>query len=1333
MSFAKFLKSNLRNRVRQSRKTGNEARKAAVAEILQTMELLESRRTPVIGANAFATVVNPGGDFDGVVALNGCSGSLLNSSGHILSAGHCVDSDGDTVANNNNNVRFDLQRSGNPVSINVPVPANMIVVHPNWGGNANLGNGSDLSILRLVDPSNQLATRMLVAPFGAQRYGIFAGNAAGLEFTMVGYGETGTGNTGQQTNEVQLVQIVNPNGGTFTLTFNGATTADIDQNATSSDVALALENLPGDVSANGPDFLVSNEGLPANTWLVRFQGYGGTDVGQMTGVGSGAASVQVVTQFDGGSGSGGTKRQGNNRIDTITNSGGAVANDFANSDFDNGNAANDALGGDTGVPGGDSGFDSRGDSGGPGFVSQAGEWRIATVVSFTNGPGNADINDYRDSANNRRRDNSFGEVNTNTYAPSFAAGFINPTIGGNFDVVIDMNFQVLGNDGLTEDLTLFARLEGGDIVVDLINTSTGVLSGEYFRAPAANVLSLTLRGSGDNETFRIDTGLGVPVTVDGRTGDNTIEGPDVDTTWNITGAGAGNVSSTNTTFTNIDRLNAGSAADTFNLVGVGALNMTIDGNDGSDTINGVTFICNITGLRAGNIQTAVVAFSGIEILNGGLNDDTFVLSPGNLSVIINGGGGVGLDRIVGPDDNTTWNITGAGSGTVSTSGVIFAEIEALTGGNATDRFMFAAAGSIAAGLDGGGGNPDTLNFAPQTARSVVLIGSAQDGYSGSVAGSIGGIFSRIDRIVGSLAGSDFLTGLDLEADWTRLSGTGKYVLASNNRTLTFVNFETMNGGSEIDRFQIAASTTFELTVNGNDPFVAAPPPPATGDELEVILAGTSNPQLVVLTPYQDGRFEFDGAHLDVSYTGIERLNNFDFGDAPDTYGTTLLSGGAQHRLGSDLKMGHVDPEADGQPTGSGLGDDNTGTPDDEDGVILPAAFIACLEARIDVLSSGAGFLDAWIDYNFDGSFSPAEQIAIGIPVIAGLNTFVIEVPDDAVAGFSFARFRLSSQGGTSPVGLAEDGEVEDHQVQLVQAPVGGVITLPDPAFPGGTLLLFGGTSGNDALIIERFHPNDTMRAIFNGNVLATFPAVGVITRTAVVAREGHDAIVLDDELPQALEACAGEGNDSIASSGGEDYLKGDAGNDSIHGLLGADRINGGDGNDVMWGAGGNDLIVAGAGHDVVYAGAGEDIVFGEAGDDALYGQGGNDIINGGGGNDRLFGNAGLDLLIGGSGRDFLFGDSSDDLMVGNATVHGDDVAALGRIRAEWTSANSYDIRIANLRTGAGPNLMGTRLDPALDVIADGVADDLFGGLDRDWFIADGLDNMFDRQANEQIN
>src|SRR5688572_26304608 len=61
----------------------------------------------------------------------------------------------------------------------------------------------------------------------------------------------------------------------------------------------------------------------------------------------------------------------------------------------------------------------------------------------------------------------------------------------------------------------------------------------------------------------------------------------------------------------------------------------------------------------------------------------------------------------------------------------------------------------------------------------------------------------------------------------------------------------------------------------------------------------------------------------------------DFGDAPDSYRTTLAFNGARHIATPNLRLGAaVDAEPDGQPSISATRDDANGVPDDEDGIVF---------------------------------------------------------------------------------------------------------------------------------------------------------------------------------------------------------------------------------------------------------------------------------------------------------------------------------------------------------------------------------------------------------------
>ena len=117
---------------------------------------------------------------------------------------------------------------------------------------------------------------------------------------------------------------------------------------------------------------------------------------------------------------------------------------------------------------------------------------------------------------------------------------------------------------------------------------------------------------------------------------------------------------------------------------------------------------------------------------------------------------------------------------------------------------------------------------------------------------------------------------------------------------------------------------------------------------------------------------------------------------------------------------------------------STGTPDDEDGVTFSPLRVGQSGATVAVnVQGGSGKLDAWIDFNGDGSWNGQwDRIANSVDVSPGDNTITFYVPADAISGTVDARFRLSTSGGLSTSGPAADGEVEDYQL-TISAPVAG--------------------------------------------------------------------------------------------------------------------------------------------------------------------------------------------------------------------------------------------------------------------------------------------------------
>ncbi|MFC1997304.1 GEVED domain-containing protein [Chloroflexota bacterium] len=179
----------------------------------------------------------------------------------------------------------------------------------------------------------------------------------------------------------------------------------------------------------------------------------------------------------------------------------------------------------------------------------------------------------------------------------------------------------------------------------------------------------------------------------------------------------------------------------------------------------------------------------------------------------------------------------------------------------------------------------------------------------------------------------------------------------------------------------------------------------------------------------------------------------DFGDAPDSYGTLIASNGARHKAVPGVRLGaSIDIEPDGQPNAFAFGDD-IGGQDDEDGVSYPSALVIGQTNEIIVGSSDLALLDAWIDFDGNGVFDhPSEHIfAVPEPLSTGVNILNFSIPAGASPGPTYARFRMSTTGGLLPIGVAQDGEVEDYLINLQAL---GTIIIEKQTIPDGTVKSF---------------------------------------------------------------------------------------------------------------------------------------------------------------------------------------------------------------------------------------------------------------------------------------
>lgn len=142
---------------------------------------------------------------------------------------------------------------------------------------------------------------------------------------------------------------------------------------------------------------------------------------------------------------------------------------------------------------------------------------------------------------------------------------------------------------------------------------------------------------------------------------------------------------------------------------------------------------------------------------------------------------------------------------------------------------------------------------------------------------------------------------------------------------------------------------------------------------------------------------------------------------------------------SELLLGaKKDIETDGQPTAAADGDDLNGL-DDDDGIVFTSPLIAGQQATIDVITTGTGPLAWWVDFDSSGTFDASERFEATI-LSSGTHSLTFDVPETAVAGNTYARFRFASQADdvSLPTGKASNGEVEDYAILL--SPSTNVVT-----------------------------------------------------------------------------------------------------------------------------------------------------------------------------------------------------------------------------------------------------------------------------------------------------
>ena len=589
-----------------------------------------------------------------------------------------------------------------------------------------------------------------------------------------------------------------------------------------------IENLIG----GGADYSLIAEDV-ANTWVLTAQndgtvaGVSFTDFSNLTGGSntddftlSGGSSTGTI---DGGAGIDSlTANNTANNWSILSADGGSVDSVFAFSNIENltGGTGTDAFilntGSISGIIDGGAGNDSLA----PDDVANI--WNItATDAGTVTGVG---------SFNNI--ENLNGRNNTDDFSVADGAGITGTIDGGSGTDTIDLSLQTGAvlvdlSSGRYVNLELYtgngtnSSLVGDNVpnVWNIDGSSDGVDDGTV--GAVAFIDFATITGGSDADSFSLSSGT-LSGALDGGAGTDTLIGDNTANTWTISAADAGSATGVGS-FANIENLTGNADTDDFSFGPAGSLSGVVDGSTGTDSVNysavagavtvviGAagfsnieTFIGNdsnstligantlntwtITGINDGTINSTT--FTDFNNLTGGTSDDTFELSGGSISGVIDGG--LGTDTMVGDITANTWDITGANAGTVS--GVSsFNDIENLTGNASSDDFVFAVGGSLSGAINGAAG-ADSVSYAAKPGAVSVDLSDAS--------------FNSIETFIGNNTDST-LIGINTANTWN-ITGINDGTVGVTG----FVDFTNLQGNNGNDDFILSVGGSITGGING---------------------------------------------------------------------------------------------------------------------------------------------------------------------------------------------------------------------------------------------------------------------------------------------------------------------------------------------------------------------------------------------------------------------------------------------------------------------------------------------------------------------------------------
>jgi hypothetical protein len=329
----------------------------------------------------------------------------------------------------------------------------------------------------------------------------------------------------------------------------------------------------------------------------------------------------------------------------------------------------------------------------------------------------------------------------------------------------------------------------------------------------ASLHAINVTGSGNDTLTILSTPPVAATTFNGGSGANTLVGPNITTTWTISGANSGKVFGL--AFSNFQNLVGGTGSDTFKFAtSTASLSGSLNGGGGTNNNNTIGYATLGSSYLVTMTLTSNTSGSATHIGGGFSNINTVV---GSTDI---------ANTLTGPNGTNQWTITSNNAGNVNTGPTrpfVFTGMANLVGGTGVDTFRFDNTSDTVLSINGGGapsGQGDWLKYSLFPSSGTVTVNLAT-GSATNVNGGAAGAVTNIQNVLGSATGTNDLTG-DSQGN-ILIGGSGLNTLvggSGNSLLIGGIGHGSVTGGSGTD-ILIAGGTTYNAsTIAGVDALMA---------------------------------------------------------------------------------------------------------------------------------------------------------------------------------------------------------------------------------------------------------------------------------------------------------------------------------------------------------------------------------------------------------------------------------------------------------------------------------------------------------------------------------